>query len=118
MTTPSQTALNAAVDSALTALKPWIEDQYGDLHSIGAERAVRIALESALPVLAKADTLGYYGISPERIDRLWTEIENDRLGRQLNSVIDLCAKARFGWVRVSAVHQLLITDPADERTER
>jgi hypothetical protein len=47
--------------------------------------------------------------------RLPPEIENAQLGRQLNSIIDLCDGARFGWVRTSSIYKLIITDPADER---
>lgn len=45
-------------------------------------------------------------------------IERDMLGRQLYSIAKLVGRARFGWVRVSAVNQLLITDPADEEKPR
>lgn len=41
------------------------------------------------------------------------EDERDLLGRQYDAVIDLCDKARFGLVRRSALHHVLIHDPAD-----
>lgn len=75
------------------------------------------ALEWAANVVRGGKTDRPYGITAERISQLWAELENDRIGRQLNSIMDLCARARLGWVRVSAVHQLLITDPADEGAE-